>query len=95
MSMGHKEFEATIAEIKELEAQQAEIADRIEALKDTVKAEMVKLGVDRMLVGTFKVNYTKYSTSRFDAKQFRADDELTYNKYVKTSEARRFSISKL
>ncbi len=90
-----KELEATVAEIKELESQQAELADRLEELKDAVKAEMVKLSVEKMLVGNFKVSYTKYSTSRFDSKKFKADDEETYNKYVKTSEVRRFAITRL
>ena len=91
--MGQKELTATLARIEELEAQQASIKDELEGLKDTVKAYMVAQGTDRMLVGGYKVSYTKYTTSRFDSTKFKADNESLYKQYLKTTEARRFTIS--
>ena len=91
--MGQQELTATIERIKELEAQQDELLAELEGLKDTVKAYMVSERTERLLVGGYKVNYTKYTTSRFDSKKFKADNESLYNQYVKTTEARRFTIS--
>ena len=91
--MGQQELTATIERIKELEAQQDELVAELEGLKDTVKAYMVSERTERLLVGGYKVNYTTYTTSRFDSKKFKADNESLYNQYVKTTEARRFTIS--
>ena len=91
--MGQHELKATIERIRELEAQQDELVAELEGLKDTVKAYMVSEGTERMLIGGYKVSYTKYTTSRFDSKRFKADNEALYSEYVKTSEARRFTIT--
>ena len=91
--MGLNELTATIERIRELEAQQAEMAAELEGLKDNVKAYMVKQGTEKMLIGGYKVNYTKYITHRFDSKTFKADHEDLYAQYAKATEARRFSIS--
>lgn len=91
--MGQKELTATIERIKELEAQQDELTAELEGLKDTVKAYMVSQSTERMLVGVYKVSYTKYTTSRFDSKKFKTENESLYNQYVKMTEARRFTIS--
>ena len=92
--MGQKELTATIERIRDLEAEQTALITELEGLKDTVKAYMVAEGTERLLVGGYKVNYTKYTTSRFDSKKFKVDNESLYNQYLKTTEARRFTISK-
>ncbi len=91
--MRQQELTATLARIKELEAEQFAITDELEALKDTVKAYMVSQGTEKMLIGQYKVSYKKYTTSRFDSKTFKAEHEALYNQYVKATESRRFAIS--
>ena len=91
--MGQQELTATIRRIKELEAEQDELTAEIEGLKDTVKAYMVSQKTERMLIGDYKVSYTKYVTSRFDSKKLKAENEVLYNKYLKSTEAHRFTIS--
>lgn len=91
--MKQAEITATIERLKELEAQQDEIGAEIEALKDTLKAEMVRQGAERMMVGGYKVSYTKYTTHRFDTTAFKKDHAELYTEYTKATEARRFSIA--
>lgn len=91
--MKQQELTAAIARIKELETEQERIADELENLKDSVKAEMVKQGVEKMLIESYKVSYTKYTTHRFDTKAFKTDHEDMYTQYTKATEARRFTIS--
>ena len=91
--MGQKEMTAVIIRIKELEAQQEEIATELDDLKDTVKAYMVSQGTERVLVGNYKVSYTKYTTHRFDSNKFKAEHKALYEEYTKSSEARRFTIT--
>ena len=91
--MGQNELLAKLNEIKELQAMQEELETQLDALKDEVKAEMVKQGVEKMLVGNYKVAYTEYSSNRFDSKAFQADHKALYEQYTKTTKARRFTIS--
>ena len=91
--MGQQELTATIERIKELEAEQEAISAEMETLKDRLKAVLVRQGVDKMLVGNYKVSNTKYTTHRFDSKAFKADHEDMYKEYTKAVEAHRFTIS--
>ena len=91
--MGQKELTATLARIKELEAEHEAITDELEALKDTVKAYMVSQGTETMRVGVYKVSYKRYTSSRFDSKTFKAEHEALYNQYVKATESRRFMVN--
>ena len=91
--MKQAELTATIERLQELQAQADEINAEIETLKDVLKAEMVKQGTERMLVEGYKVNYTKYTSHRFDTTAFKKDHAELYGQYTKETEARRFSIS--
>ena len=91
--MSQNELLAKLAEIKELKALQENIAGQIEALEDAVKAEMTVQGFEKLTIGTFKVSYIKFKTNRFDTKTFKAEHEAMYNQYIKTTEARRFTIN--
>ena len=91
--MGQKELLATLKELKELKVILQELDEQIEALKDTVKAEMIARGTDKLLVGSFSVHYTTYSTSRFDTKAFKESHGELFNQFSKKIEAHRFTLS--
>ena len=91
--MGQNELLAKLNEIKELQVMQEELEAQLDALKDEVKAEMVKQGVEKLLIGSYKVAYTKYASHRFDSTAFKTDHKARYEQYTKTIEARRFTIS--
>ena len=91
--MGQNELTATIERIKELEAEQDAISVEMETLKDRLKAELVKQGVEKLLVGDYKVSYTRYVQRRFDSTAFKADHKDMYEEYRKAVEAHRLTIS--
>ena len=91
--MGQNELLAKLNEIKELQVMQEELEAQLDALKDEVKAEMVKQGVEKMLVGTYKVSYTKYIQHRFDSTAFKAENKALYEQYSKAVQAQRFTIA--
>ena len=93
--MGQRELTAMIERIRELEAEQEAITTELEGLKDTVKAYMVSEGTERVIIGGYKVNYTKYTTSRFDSKEFKIAHKDLYEQYTKKSEVRRFTIQEV
>ena len=50
--MGQNELLATLKELKELKVMRQELDEQIDALEDTVKAEMIARGTDKLLVGS-------------------------------------------
>ena len=90
--MGSQELKLKLELIRKLEAEQAELSAQIEALKDSVKAEMVEQGLSSMTLGTYRVSWTKYVSRRFDVSEFRKAHEDMYVKYVKPVEASRFTV---
>jgi len=81
-----------IEQLKELEALVREAEKEVEALKDEIKAEMYMRNTEEMNVGRYVVRWTSVSTERFDSKALKNEMKELYNRYVKTTESRRFSI---
>lgn len=81
-----------IEQLKELEALVREAEKEVEALKNEIKAEMTKRNTDELEAGRYVVRWTSVLTDRFDSKAFKAEMAEVYNRYIKTSESRRFSI---
>lgn len=91
--MGHNELSSLVTELRGLRNMAAELAEQINALEDTLKAEMNSQGVDTLYIGDCKVTYKEYNTTRFDCKAFKAEHEDLYGQYAKIVKARRFSVS--
>ena len=78
--------------IRQLELQQKELEEQIEALKDSVKAEMSAQNITSLNVGEYSVSWKSYIIHRFDATTFKAEHSDLYKKYYKAVEAKRFFI---
>ena len=72
---------------------QAEIEAEREKLKEEIKKDMQKKGIDQVKAGNFIVRCKKIISNRFDSKRFRADHEDLYKSYQKKQEAMRFSVT--
>ena len=59
--------------------------------EDKIKAHMGDK--EEISVEGVKVKWTKYNTTRFDTKSFKAEHAAMYAQYAKASEARRFSVN--
>lgn len=81
-----------IEQLKELEALVREAEKEVEALKDELKAEMYMRDTEEMEVGRYVVRWTSVLTDRFDSKAFKNEMKEVYNRYVRQTESRRFSI---
>ena len=91
--MTKKELSEKVTELKELKIMAQELADQIASLEGQVKAEMDATHTDTLLVGTVKVMYKPYTSTRFDSKAFRVKHEKLYNQYLKSYEAKRFTVA--
>lgn len=88
-----KQLLEKVRSIKALEAQKKEIEDEIDGFKDEIKAYMDKNKTSELNVDIFTVHYTETTTERFDSKALKKADEELYNKYLKKSTSKRFSIT--
>ena len=91
--MTKKEIIAQIELMNEWERVIEEAKAAVEAIKDSIKAEMADRDLDEMEAGSYIVRYKTVATSRFDSTAFKKTYEDLYKAFLKQSTSRRFSIS--
>ena len=92
--MSNMEITAKIDELKELEAIIEEAKAEAEALRDDIKAEMLRQEAEEMEAGQYIIRFTPVLSSRFDTKRFKENfGEEVYKAYTKQVTSRRFSIA--
>ena len=91
--MTKKEIIAQIELMNEWERVIEEAKAEVEAIKDSIKAEMADRDLDELEAGSYIVRYKTVATSRFDSTAFKETYEDLYKAFLKQSTSRRFSIS--
>lgn len=86
------ELSTVIEKLKEWETIQAEAAAEVEALKDQVKAELNRRGVEELEAGQYIARFTTVLSNRFDTTCFKREHAEMYKQYTKQTASRRFSI---
>ena len=82
-----------IEQIKELEALIDEAQAEADALRDTIKAEMLAQDVEELEAGQYIVYWRTVISNRFDTTAFKKTYADLYNSFTKPSTSRRFSIA--
>ncbi len=90
--MGNNDLQLKLELIRSLKAEKAELEAQIEALTDSVKAEMQSQGVNKIAFGTCSASWTKYTSNRFDTEKFKVEHKAMYEKYVRPVEMSRFLV---
>ena len=87
-------FELTgkIEALKEWEALLAEATAEVEAIKDEIKREMERRGVEEIEAGQYIARFTTVLSNRFDTTTFKREHGEMYKLYTKQTTSRRFSI---
>lgn len=91
--MGERALQNRIRRLQELERQQVEIEAEKTRLKEEIRKDMEKKGIDQVRTGNFIVRCKKIISNRFDSKRFRAEHEDLYKSYQKQQEAMRFTVT--
>ena len=91
--MTKKEIIEQIELMNEWERVIEEAKAEVEAIKDSIKAEMADRDLDELEAGSYIVRYKTVATSRFDSTAFKKTYEDLYKAFLKQSTSRRFSIS--
>ena len=91
--MSINELETRIAKLHEWEALAAEAAAEAEAIKDSLKAEMLERNTEELQAGRYIIRWTSVISNRFDSSSFKKEHGDLYKCFTKQSVSRRFTIS--
>lgn len=91
--MNEQSLKEAIKNYKELQRLSEELEQEMEAVKDAIKAELTRLGVDELAAGEYKVRWTAVKSSRFDTAAFRKAMPDLAAQFTRNVESRRFSVA--
>ena len=91
--MSNNELTATVRDLRELRRMADELAAEIEALTDAIKQHMTAEGLDALIGTDFKITWREVSSARLDSAALKRDHAELYNRYTRTTVARRFTLS--
>lgn len=91
--MSTNEMTNKIRQIRELQQLIEEAEAEMEALKDSIKAEMTARNVEEMTVDVFKIRWITVKGSRFDTTAFKKAMPELAQQFTKPTESRRFTVA--
>ncbi len=91
--MSRNELIAKIEALNEWEAVIEEAKAEAEAIRDSIKQEMLERETEEMTAGQYIVRWTSVLSNRFDTTAFKKVHGELYKAYTKQSQSRRFTIS--
>ena len=90
--MSTNEIINKIEALTEWEAIIEEAKAEAEALRDSIKAEMLQQNTEELEAGTYIVRWTSVLSQRFDTTAFKKSHSDMYKEYTKQVSSRRFTI---
>ena len=91
--MSRNELIAKIEALNEWEAVIEEAKAEAEAIRDSIKQEMLERETEELAAGQYIVRYTNVISNRFDTTSFKKTYGDLYKAFTKQSASRRFTIS--
>lgn len=91
--MSKFELLAKIELLNKYEAMMEEIKAEAEAVRDTIKAEMLAQNTEEMMAGQYIIRWTSVLSNRFDTTSFKKTYGDLYKAYTKQVSSKRFTIS--
>ncbi len=82
-----------IEALNEWESLMEEAKAEADALRDSIKAEMLERETEELAVGSYIIRWTSVLSNRFDTTGFKKIYGDLYKAFTKQSESRRFTIS--
>ena len=93
--MSRNELVAKIEALNEWESviEEAKAEAEAEAIRDSIKAEMMERDTEELTAGQYIIRWTSIISNRFDTTAFKKVMPDVYKAYTKAVSSRRFSIS--
>ena len=90
--MANNELLNKIEALNEWEALMEEAKAEAEALRDSIKQEMMERGTEELECGQYIIRWTSVLTQRFDTTSFKKAMPDVYKSFIKQSASKRFSM---
>ena len=84
---------AKVRRLKKLKAQQEKVDQQMKAIGNEIKSEMEAKEVEEMQVDVFRIRYIEVLSNRFDNKAFKIENQELFNRYIKPTVTRRFTVA--
>lgn len=91
--MSKHELVSKIEALNEWEALIEEAKAEAEAIRDSIKAEMLERDTEELVAGAYIIRWTSVLRNTFDSTSFKKVYGDLYKAFTKQSASRRFSIS--
>ena len=91
--MSRNELITAIEQLKEWEAILEEAQAEADALRDSIKAQMLEENTEELAVGAYIVRWTSVLSNRFDSTAFKKEHAELYKSFTKQVASKRFSIA--
>ena len=91
--MSKNELISKIEALNEWEALMEEAKEQAEAIRDSIKQEMMERETEELTAGQYIVRWTPVLSNRFDSTAFKKHYADLYKAFTKQTASRRFSIS--
>ena len=91
--MATNELLKKIEALNEWEALMEEAKAEIEALKDSIKQEMLNRDTEELEVGQYMVRYQTIVSNKFDNSSFKKLMPDVYKSFIRQTTSKRFSIA--
>ena len=91
--MANEEIIVKIEALKEWEEILTEAQAEAEAIRDSLKEEMLEQETEELVAGTYIIRWTSVLTNRFDTTAFKKEHNDLYKEFIKQISSKRFSIA--
>ena len=91
--MSKNELISKIEALNEWEALMEEARSEAEAIRDSIKQEMMERETEELTAGQYITRWTSVLSNRFDSTAFKKHYADLYKAFTKQTASRRFSIS--
>ena len=91
--MANNELMSKIEALNEWEALMEEAKAEIEAIRDSLKQEMLERGTEELECGQYILRYQTIVTNRFDNSSFKKLMPDVYKSFIRQSTSKRFTVA--
>ena len=91
--MANNELLSKIEALNEWEALMEEAKAEIEAIRDSLKQEMLERGTEELECGQYILRYQTIVTNRFDNSSFKKLMPDVYKSFIRQSTSKRFTVA--
>lgn len=91
--MSSRELDNQVKTLREIQSQIEALQAEAEAIKDSIKAEMVNRGEETLTGDGWKASWKVIESSRFDSKALKAADPATFARFTVATRTSRFCVN--